>query len=99
MILTAMRADPLYRRRPAGRSSNANANRDRHLNAHSEPDWHTTGYAYGHSQVCATDTYGDCYVYANADSYGNIHADPDPDANLYSVLHVHLLHRRYDRSR
>ena len=66
-------------------------------------------------QVADKPTMRDAYTDCNADSYGNIHTDPaqpqpqlhdvhghadcHTNGNLYTLLHVHLLHWRHDRSR
>jgi hypothetical protein len=44
-----------------------------------------------------SNTFGYAYCYCYCYSYG--HSNAYSNAKLYSVLHFHLLHRRYDRSR
>ena len=74
------------------RKSNAYFNTYSHGNIHA----YTDSYSYSDLH-----SYSNCdgHFYADTYGYGNVHSDADTNANLYPVLHLHQLHRRYDRSR
>ena len=71
----------------------------RHCYAHANSNGYSNSthpHSYGHSRAADADGYG--HVHAYAYSYSHSSRRPRHRRHLYPVLHVHLLHRRYNRS-